>query len=66
MLGKRIRELLNVDTTLFGFVPGRGATDALVVVRKRQEKYRLKQKKLYMCIVDIEKAFDRGSIKVMR
>ena len=48
----------------FGCKPGRG-TDALFVVRRMQEKYRDKKKKLYMCFVDIEKAFDRVSRKVM-
>ena len=41
----------------FGSMPGRGITDALFVVQRRQEEYR-KKKKLSMCFVDIEKAFD--------
>ena len=48
----------------FGFMPGRGTTDALFVVRRMQEEYRDK-KKWYMCFVDIEKAFDRVPRKVM-
>ena len=48
----------------FSFMPGRGTTDALFVVRRMQEKHRDKKKKLYMCFVDIEKAFDRVSGKV--
>ena len=47
----------------FGFMPGRGTTDALFVVRRMQEEYR--DKKLYMCFVDIEKAIDRVPRKVM-
>ena len=57
---ERIRELVNVDTMKFGFMPGRGTTDALFVVRRMQEEYRDK-KKLCMCFVDIEKAFDVSS-----
>ena len=38
-------------------MPGRGTTDALFVVGRMQGKYKDK-KKLYMCFVDIEKAFD--------
>ena len=48
----------------FGFMPGRGTTDALFVVRRMQEECRGK-KKLYMSFVDIEKAFDRVPRKVM-
>ena len=47
-------------------MPRRGTTDALYVVRRMQEEYRDKKKKLYMCLVDIEKAFDRVPRKVMR
>ena len=46
-------------------MPGRGTTDALFVVRRMQEEYRDKKKKLYMCFVDIEKAFDRVPRKMM-
>ena len=63
---ERIRELVNIDSMQFGFMPGRGATDALFVVRRMQEEYRDKKKKLYVCFVDIEKAFDRVSRKVMK
>ena len=40
-------------------------TDALFVVRRMQEENRNKKKKLYMCFVDIEEAFDRVPRKVM-
>ena len=50
----------------FGFMPGRGTTDALFVVRRMQEEYRDKKKKLYMCFVNIEKAFDGVPRKVMQ
>ena len=49
----------------FVFMSGRGETDALFVVQRMQEEYRNKKKKLYMCFVDIEKAFDRVAGKVM-
>jgi hypothetical protein len=42
-----------------GFMPGKGTIDALFMVRMLQEKYERKKKKLYMCVVDLEKAFDR-------
>ena len=49
----------------FGYMPGRGKTDALFVMRRMQEEHRDKKKRLYMCFVDIEKAFDKASRKVM-
>ena len=49
----------------FGFMPGRGTTDTLFIVRRMQEKYKEKEKKLYRSFVDIEKAFDRVPRKIM-
>ena len=40
-------------------MPKKEAIDALFMVRRMQEKYRDKDKKLYMCFVDLKKAFDR-------
>ena len=54
-----IRELVSIDDSQFGFVPGRGTTDAIFVVRQLQEKYLAANKRLYMAFVDLEKAFDR-------
>ena len=33
---QRIRELVNIDSMQFGFTPGRGRTNALLVVRRMQ------------------------------
>ena len=38
--------------------------NAIFIVRKMQEEYQTKDKKLYMCFVDMEKAFDRVPRKV--
>ena len=45
----------------FEFMSGRGTTDAIFIVRQLQEKYLAKnwKQKLWMAIVDLEKAFDR-------
>ena len=54
-----IRQVVSIDDSQFGFVPGRGTTDAIFVVRQLQEKYLAANKRLYMAFVDLEKAFDR-------
>ena len=49
-----IRQLVSMDDSQFGFVPGRGTTDAIFVVRQLQEKYLSANKRLYMAFVDLE------------
>ena len=34
-----LRQLVSIDDSQFGFVPGRGTTDTIFVVRQLQEKY---------------------------
>ena len=46
-------------------MPGRGTIDAVFVLRRLQEEYHAKGKTLYMCLVDLEKAFDRLQRKVL-
>ena len=60
-----IRQVVSIDDSQFGFVPGRGTTDAIFVVRQLQEKYPAVNKRLYMAFTDLEKAFDRVPRKVI-
>ena len=60
-----LRQLVSIDDFQFGFVPGRGTTDAIFVEKQLQEKY-LSNKRLYMAFVDLEKAFDGVPQKVIR
>ena len=46
-------------------MPRKGTTHALFIFRRMQEEFRERKQKLYMCFVDLEKAFDRVPRKVM-
>ena len=65
VLENRIRKLVMIDEMQFGFMPGKGTTHAMFILRRTQEEFRGKEKKLYMGFVDLEKAFDRVPRKVM-
>ena len=54
----RIRQQIDIDDMQFGFMKGKGTTDAIFIVRRMQEKFRAKGSKLYFHFVDLEKAFD--------
>ena len=43
----------------FGFMTGKGTTDAIFIVRQLHEKYLASKKDLWMAFIDLEKAFDR-------
>ena len=54
-----IRPKARIANMQFGFMPGRGTTDAIFILRQVQEKHLAANKPLYMAFVDLEKAFDR-------
>ena len=59
VLGRRLRHMVKVDEMQFGFMLCKGTIDAVFILRRLQQEYLDKEKKLYMCFVDLEKAFDR-------
>ena len=65
VLQRRMRQMVKVDEIQFGFMPGKGTIDAVFTLRRSQEEYLDKKKKLYMCFVDLEKAFDRVPTRVL-
>ena len=46
-------------------MPGKGTIDTVFILRRLQEEYLDKPKKLYMCFVDLERAFDGVLRKVL-
>ena len=42
-----IRQLVSINDSQFGFIPGRDTTDAIFVVRQLQEKYLAATKRLH-------------------
>ena len=54
----RIRQQIEIDDMQFGFMKGKGTTDAIFMARQMQEHFRVKGKKFYFGFVDFEKAFD--------
>ena len=65
-LENRIRGLVTIDDMQFGFMPGKDTTHALFILRRMQEEFRAREKKLYMCFVDLEMIdIDRVRRKVM-
>ena len=65
VLENRIIGLVTIDDMQFGFMPGKGTTHALFILRRMQEEFRGREKKLYICFVDLNKAFDMVPRKVM-
>ena len=51
----RIRQQIVIDDMQFGFMKGKGTTDAIFMARHMQENFRVKGKKLYFGFVDLEK-----------
>ena len=58
ILETQIRKEISIDSMQFGFMPGRGTTDALFILWQMQEKYLGKKKDIFFAFVDLEKAFD--------
>ena len=65
VIEKRPHRIVFVDEMQFGFMPERGTIDAVLILRRMQEEHIAKEKRLYMCLMDLEKAFERVLRKVL-
>ena len=54
-----LRDKADIGSMHFGFMPGKGTTDAIFVFRQVQERFMDKKRPLFFAFVDLEKAFDR-------
>ena len=59
VLERQIRTLINLKKMQFGYIPKKETVDSMFSVKRMQEEYQKKDKKLYICFVDMEKVFDR-------
>ena len=55
----RLSDGVEISKRQYGFMPGKGTTDAVFVLRMLMEKYREGQKELHCAFVDLKKACDR-------
>ena len=54
LIEKILRKIVTVDDMQFDFIPGIGTIDAVFILRRIQEEYLTKRKKLCKCFVDQE------------
>ena len=59
IIDARLRDRVEISKQQYGFMPGKGTTDAMFALRMLMEKYREGQRKLYCVYVDLKKAYDR-------
>ena len=57
----RLRNKVEISKQQYGFMPGKGTTDAILAFRMLMEKYRKGQKELHCAFVDLEKSLRQGS-----
>ena len=55
----RLRDRVEISKQQYGFMPGKGTTDAMFALRMLMKKYREGQRELHCVFVDLEKAYDR-------
>ena len=61
VIDRRLRGETTMGQEQFGFMSGKGTTDAIFAARQKIEKHRERQKELHMVFIDLEAAYDRVS-----
>ena len=56
---RKLQKVVKLDEMQMGFMPGRGTTDAIFILRQLLEKYEMAGRDLFMVFADLEKPFDR-------
>ena len=54
VIDRRLREETTMGEEQFGFMPGKGTTDAIFAARQMIEKHRDRHKELHMVFIDLE------------
>ena len=54
-----LRDSVEISKQQYGFMPGKGTTDAIFALKMLMEKYREGQRELHCVFVDLEKAYNR-------
>ena len=54
-----LRDRVEISKQQYGFMSGKGATNAIFALRMLMKKYREGQRELHCVFVDLEKAYDR-------
>ena len=55
----RLKDRVEISKQQYGFIPGKGTTDAMFTLRMLMKKYREGQRELHCVFMDLEKAYDR-------
>ena len=55
----RLRDRVEISKQQYGFMPGKGTTDAMFALRMLMKKYREGQRELHCVFADLEKVYDR-------
>ena len=55
----RLSDRVETSKQQYGFMPGKGTTNAMFALRMLMEKYREGQRELHCVFVDLEKAYER-------
>ena len=66
VLEKGIRCQVSIENMQFGFMSGKGTTNAIFIMRQVQERHQVRKMKLYYAFVYLEKEFDAVSREVVR